>query len=182
MAASAIEKDYVHLLLKRVTAATAATPKVMIRNIADFERRLTDFNIAESLKDELTFRADIVILAIGENAAAPTNDDERERFTQAITALLDQLKQHGQPAIYVRSQFWPDQEKDRLLKQACETNGCIFVDLENAGAKPENSARAERDIKHDGVPGHPGDKGMAAIAEKLWAAIEHQEKLRTSVP
>ena len=46
MAASARDKDYVHQLLDRISKAAGGTPKVMIRNIADFERRLTDFNIS----------------------------------------------------------------------------------------------------------------------------------------
>ena len=44
MAASAREKDYVHLLIDRISNAADGTPKVMNRNIADFERQLTAFN------------------------------------------------------------------------------------------------------------------------------------------
>ena len=40
MAASAREKDYVHQLLDRVSKSSGGTPKVMVRNIADFDKRI----------------------------------------------------------------------------------------------------------------------------------------------
>jgi hypothetical protein len=171
MAASARDKDYVHRLLEHIAKAAGGTPKVMIRNIADFERKLTDFPIREDLKAELAFEADVVILAIGENAPSPTTDMARKQFSDALADLLTQLGQHGRPTVFVRSQFWPDAEKDRLLKQASDSAGAIFVNLEKLGIDPANSARAERQIEHAGVAGHPGDKGMAAIADKLWQAM-----------
>ena len=172
MAASAREKDYVHQLLARISRAAGGTPKVMIRNIADFERKLAGFNIREALKEELAFEADVVIIAIGENAASPKTDEARKQFSDAVGNLLDQLRQHGHPKIFVRSQFWPDAEKDRLLKKASDDAGGIFVDLGKLGLDPANSARSERSIEHAGVAGHPGDRGMAAIADELWRAMK----------
>jgi hypothetical protein len=119
MAATARETDYVHQLLKRISKEAGGVPKVLIRNIADFERNQTDFNIREGLKEELAFEADVVILAIGENAPSPKTDEARKRFEEALRGLLAQLGQHGHPKLFVRSQFWPDAEKDRLLKEAC---------------------------------------------------------------
>jgi lysophospholipase L1-like esterase len=172
MAASAREKDYVHLLLDKVSKAADGTPKTMVRNIADFERNLSEFNICESLKEELAFEPDVVILAIGENAAAPKTDDESTRFAKAVADLLAELKRHGRPTIFVRSQFWPEKEKDQLLKTACTDAEGIFVDISKLGHDPSNAARSERQFEHDGVAGHPGDKGMAAIADELWKAIK----------
>ena len=59
----------------------------MIRNIADFERKLTDFDIREALKEELAFEADVVILAIGENASSPKTDEARQRFADALKRI-----------------------------------------------------------------------------------------------
>lgn len=172
MAASALDKDYVHLLLDRISKAAGGMPKVKIRNIADFERNLGDFNIRETLKEELAFEADVVILAIGENASAPKTDEDRAKFATALSNLLDALKQHGHPTLFVRSQFWQEAEKDRLLKQACADAGGNFVDIGPLGLVEANYARAERQIEHAGVAAHPGDKGMAAIAQELWKAMQ----------
>ena len=177
MAASAREKDYVHRLLDRISKEAGGVPKTMIRNIADLEREQTGFNISEGLKDELAFEPDVVILAIGENAPSPTTDEARKRFADALRDLLAQLGRHGHPKVFVRSEFWPDAEKDRLLKQACDDAGGVFVDLGKIAADPKNSARSERQIEHAGVAGHPGDKGMSAIADELWAAMKKVGKV-----
>lgn len=178
MAASAIEKDYVHILLGKWKQATGKTPVSMVKNIAEFERNLDEYVISEQLKDELSFKADTIILAIGENAATPKNDEERKRFSTALDQLLKSLKENSAPTIYVRSQFWPDVEKDTLLKQAAERAGCVWVDLNQLGADPANAAKAERHFDHAGVAGHPGDKGMQAIADKIWQEIEKRAQTK----
>src|SRR5437868_4243223 len=53
MAASAGEKDYVHLLLGRIAEAAHGQPVSMVRNIAEFERQHAGFDIAARLKPEL---------------------------------------------------------------------------------------------------------------------------------
>lgn len=178
MAASSLEKDYVHILLGKWKKLTGKTPESMVKNIAEFERNPDEYVISEQLKDELSFKADTIILAIGENAATPKNDEERKRFSNALDMLLKSLKENGAPTIYVRSQFWPDIEKDTLLKQATERAGCVWVDLNQLGADPANAAKAERHFDHAGVAGHPGDKGMQAIADKIWQAIEKRAQTK----
>lgn len=172
MAASARERDYVHLLIDRISKSAGGAPKVMIRNIADFERQLTDFNIRKTLKEELAFEASVIILAIGENSSSPKTDEGRKQFSKAVSDLLSELKHQGNPTIFVRSQFWPETEKDRLLKKACIDAGGIFVDMGKLGNVPVHLAGSERHIEHSGVAGHPGDRGMAAIADELWKAMK----------
>jgi hypothetical protein len=48
----------------------------------------------------------------------------------------------------------------------------VWVDLKQLGADPINAASAERHFEHAGVAGHPGDKGMQAIADRIWDAIQ----------
>jgi len=177
MAASGREKDYVHRLLDRITKAAGGEPRVMVRNIADFERGLGAFNIRETLKEELAFEPDVIILAIGENASSPKTDEARTEFSTAFTNLLNELKQHGQPTIIVRSQFWKDAEKDSLMKKASIDAGVRFLDISQLGSEPNNFARAERQIEHAGVAGHPGDKGMQALADALWDALKQAAEI-----
>jgi len=58
-----------------------------------------------------------------------------------------------------------------VLRQVCQEAGGIFVDAGPIGRVPANAARAERFFKHDGVAGHPGDRGMKAIADAITQAI-----------
>lgn len=172
MAASAEDKDYVHLLTSQIAKAAGSKPEVKVKNIADFERRLTDYKLADELKEELAFEADVVVIALGENTAALKTDAAKAQFETAFANLFTELKQHGQPTIFVRSQFWQDADKDRLMKKGCEAVGGTFVDISKLGFDESNYARAERKIEHAGVAGHPGDKGMQALADALWKAIQ----------
>ena len=172
MAASAKEKDYVHLLTNRMTKAVGGTPQVKIKNIADFERKLTDYNLSENLKQELEFNADLIIIALGENASRLKTNEDKERFRAAFTDLFAELKQRGQPTIFVRGQFWADADKDLLMRETSEAAKGIYIDISKLGSKPSNYARAERKFKHAGVAAHPGDKGMQEIAAAIWTAIE----------
>jgi len=177
MAASAKEKDYVHLLTAEIGKLTGSKPEIKVRNIADFERGYGSFDIEKDLKDELHFQADLVIVAIGENVAELANDEARDKFAAAFANLLSILKEHGQPTIFVRSSFWPHPVKDDILRKASADAYVTFVDIATIGRDPSNAARSERKIEHAGVAGHPGDRGMKAIADELFTAIRRKAGL-----
>ncbi len=172
MAASALEKDYVHLLTAQMATAAGGKPEVRVKNIADFERNLEAYNLPEGLKDELAFQADLIIVAIGENASALTTDEAKARFKTSFAKLLAELKHHGRPTLIVRSQFWADAAKDERMRQGCLDAGGVFVDISKLGSDEANYARSEQKFEHAGVAGHPGDKGMQALADELWKAIQ----------
>lgn len=176
MAASTREKDYVHLLLSQIAKAAGGKHAAKIKNIADFERQLAGYNVKEELKEELAFEANVVIVAIGENVAPLETHEAKQQFRAAFASLLSELKQHGKPALFVRSNFWANPAKDEILQQVCEEAGGVFVDNRQLGGDEANYARSERKIEHDGVAGHPGDKGMKAIADALWKAIEQRAR------
>lgn len=176
MAASSEAKDYVHLLTGKIAAAAGGEPQVRVKNIAAFERTLDQYDVATELKEELAFRPELVIVAIGENVAALKEDADRDRFRMSLDALLKAINAAGARKILVRSNFWVAPEKDAILRESATAAGATFVDLGELGRDPSMMARSERKIEHDGVAGHPGDKGMKAIADALWAAIEAEAK------
>jgi hypothetical protein len=169
MAASAADKDYVHLLSDRISIAAGARPEVLIQNVSEFERHYDTYPVDAGMRKGLDFKADVVIVALGENVPALSTEESKVR--QAMSALLAALKKSSNPAIFVRSSFWPDQAKDEILKQACEEAGGIFIDISSLSKDESNYARSERTFEHAGVAAHPGDNGMKAIAEALWKAI-----------
>jgi len=169
MAATALEKDFVHL----VTAGLAdRKPEIRLKNIADFERNLATYDVEAQLKAELDFKPTLVILAIGENVAALQTDEAKALFKTSLQKLLGALKAAGKPSILVRSCFWEDKTKDAILREACAAAGGTFVDIAALGKDESNYARAERKIEHAGVAAHPGDKGMKAIADAILAALK----------
>ncbi len=181
MAASAQDKDYVHLLLGRISEATGRKPEAMIENIAEFERNHATYDVGSALKKPLEFNADLVILAIGENVPALASEEARNRFRDAVVGLLSALRKRGEPVILVRSCFWPDKTKDAVLRDACGKAGGVFVDISDLGKDESHAARSERQFAHAGVAAHPGDKGMKAIADALWKAIQERAALKTGV-
>lgn len=178
MAASTQEKDYVHLLLAQIAKSADGKPTAMVKNIADFERRLDGFNVNEGLKQELEYEADLIVIAIGENVPELSTDEAKAKFRTAFDGLLTELKQHGRPTLFVRSSFWANPTKDEIMKNACENAKGVFVDIGKLGSDEANYARSERKLEHAGVAGHPGDKGMLAIADKLWSAIKNEPSLQ----
>lgn len=171
MAASAAEKDYVHLVTQGLAARAGTAPEVMVRNIADFERGYAGYDASARLQDAIQFEADLVVLAIGENVPALKSPGDRAAFQAAVASLLAALTSGRRPVVIVRGGFWSDAAKDGALKQACAAAGGIFVDLGALGKDERNYARSERPFKHAGVANHPGDQGMAAIAAAILAAL-----------
>jgi lysophospholipase L1-like esterase len=171
MAASAEAKDYVHLVTKALADKSGSTPEVMVNNIADFERGFADYDIAGKLQKTIDFEADFIILAIGENVPGLKTPEDQAKFKSAVTKLLTTLKAGRNPTIVVRSCFWANAAKDEALRQACAAVGGLYVDISSLSKDEKNYARSERSYKHAGVANHPGDQGMAAIAEAIVKAL-----------
>lgn len=175
MAASAAEKDYVHLVVDAVTRKRGSPPEFRVANVVEFERDFEHYDLAK-LKDLVDFRADTVIVAIGENVPALKTEVAKIKFKESAVRLLTQLKGNRSVALYVRSCFWADTTKDALLKEACTAAGGVFVDISALDKDKGNFAKSEREIAHAGVARHPGDKGMRAIADAIVAALEKTSK------
>jgi alpha-galactosidase len=172
MAASSLDKDYVHVVTKALATKYGATPVIMVKNVADFERNHVGYDIAGKYADAAAFKADLVILCIGENVAALKTPEAQAKYQEQVTALLKTLKSNPKTAIIVRSSFWPSEATDSAMRKACEAVGGTFVDISALAKDERNYARSERPYKHAGVANHPGDRGMAAIAEEIMKAVK----------
>jgi alpha-galactosidase len=171
MAASAEAKDYVHVFTKSLSDKQGSAPEILVKNIADFERAYQGYDFAAKLKEAINFQADLIVLAIGENVPALKTPEEKAKLQEAVTKLLTTLKGDRKPVILVRSGFWANAAKDEALRGASEAVGGIYADISALAKDKSLFGRAEREFKHDGVANHPGDKGMAAIAEALMKAL-----------
>jgi hypothetical protein len=172
MAATSEDKDYVHIVTKSLAAKHGAQPEILVKNVADFERAHVGYDIAGKFADAAAFKADLIILCIGENVAALKTPEAQADYQTQVTALLKALKTNPKAAIIVRSSFWANPAKDSAMRQACEAVGGTFVDIGALSKDEQNYARSERPYKHAGVANHPGDCGMAAIAEAIVKAVK----------
>jgi hypothetical protein len=172
MAATSLDKDYVHVVKKALSAKQGITPTIMVKNVADFERNHVGYDIAGKFADAAAFKADLVILCIGENVAALKTPESQAKYQEQVTALLKTLQANPKAQIIVRSSFWANTAKDGAMRKACEAVGGTFVDISALSKDERNYARSERPYKHAGVANHPGDRGMAAIAEEIVKAVK----------
>lgn len=171
MAASAADKDYVHVFADLMTERLGRRPEIFVKNVVSFERNLATCDIAALLEKALEFQPDLVVLAIGENVPRPKTDADRALLAEKTTQLLSLLRGRSNPTILVRSCFWANDAKDAALREACRNAGGIFVDISALCKDEANYARSEREYSHSGVARHPGDRGMRAIAEALYRAL-----------
>ena len=171
MAASTEEKDYVHLVTGALAKHTGSTPEIRVRNIADFERNYATYDVDAEMKELFAFDPDLVVLAIGENVPGLGSEEAKAQFKAGVLKILKGTLARRRPLVVVRSCFWADAAKDQMLREACQEASGIFVDAGPLGKDESNFARSERAIKHGGVAGHPGDKGMQALADAVIQAI-----------
>jgi len=176
MAASSRDTDFAHVLHSQLRKASQGEPQLLVLNLADFERKQTDFDFELGLKESLEFEADIVIVAVGANAPALETEEARKRYRAAFEQLLNRLQQKKPTALIVRGEFWPDPEKETIMREVCENAGGTYVPLPNLNNDPANLGSADQKFEHAGVAGHPGDQGMRLIADELWKAIERMSK------
>lgn len=176
MAASTGDKDYVHLVLRAIAETAGKEPLSRVANIADFERRFESYDIDTSLRKDLAFKADLIIVAIGENVPALTTEHQKVTFKARLVQMLTTFRENGSPVIVVRSCFWPNRVKDSILEEACKEVGGLFVDMSPLGKDAANRAGSERKFSHQGVASHPGDRGMKAIADAILKALRKGSK------
>ena len=123
------------------------------------------------MKEVIDFKADLIILAIGENVQGLKTPEDKAKLQSAVVKLLTAVKAGRQATVLVRSSFWASAAKDEALQQACTAVGGIYVNITSLSKDESLYARSERPFKHAGVANHPGDKGMAAIADALVKAL-----------
>jgi alpha-galactosidase len=182
MAASSEDKDFCHVLLRHFTEANqGVAPQMLIENVANFEREHTtiELDAIDSIAKCVAMKPEIFVLAIGENVPNLDTEESRNLFRDKVIALLKRIQEGSHPMIVVRSSFWPRECIDVPLKQACEAVGGVYVDIHELSVE-ENFARSERQIQHEGVAAHPGDRGMKAIADAIWKAIQEQKAAQKS--
>jgi hypothetical protein len=127
--------------------------------------------VDEKLRDFFAFDPDLIVLAIGENTPALDTAKAKAQFKAGVMSLLRCAMAKRHPLVVVRSCFWANPAKDEVLNEAAAEAGAIYVDAGPLGRDPANAARSERSFNHAGVAGHPGDKGMKALADTIVQAI-----------
>ena len=166
MAASSPENDYVHIIKSRVSeqdddaAFCVCQASVWERTYKENE----PYKIYEPARD---FDADIIIMRVIENCSAAEFDPEI--FIEAYKEFIAYLDKSGKAKVILTTGFWKH-PGDEMIKKASTELDYPYIYLGDLGE--DDSMKAIGLFEHAGVAAHPGDKGMLAIADRIWDNIK----------
>ena len=161
MAASAPEKDYVHLCRAQISKDHPDAAYCICRagrwemNWKDGERVFGEYEKARE------FGADVIIVRFIENCA---KDGDPADFYKAYEKYIDFINGTGKAKVILTTGFWTHPMDDAIRAYGA-AKGYPVVELGDLGKKPEMKALGL--FEHKGVAGHPGDLGMEAIAGRI---------------
>lgn len=172
MAASTVEKDFVHQIAAELDANMYAY------NFYAWEMTGHDRGESLSLLDDLlSDQLDLVTIQLSENVL------ELSTFQSDFEELIRYIQKNASNAkIIVIGDFWDTEQKDEMKKKACAATGVHFVSLDDIkglkeyqcgmGAVVYDEQGNSHVVEHDGTALHPSDEGMTWIAEKALEVIK----------
>lgn len=172
MAASAEEKDYVHVMMDAIRSAHSNAAfcicqgsqwEVNYRNGTEVFPR---YEIARE------FDADIIILRLVENTKVTAED--RELFIDQYGKMVDFLNRSGRAKIVITSGFWYH-PADAFIEEFAKSRDLPFVKLGDLGE--QDCMRATGLFEHSGVAAHPGDLGMKNIADRILDCMRQNKMI-----
>ena len=167
MAASAEDKDYVHILMSKI-GEVSGDAAYCICKAAIWERGYKDAaGLYENFKDARDFDADIIVMRFIENC--PSRDFEPETFKRELGVFLDYLNKSGRAQIIMTTGFWKH-PGDSQIREYANEHGLPLVELGDLGEKSEMKAIGL--FEHSGVANHPGDRGMQNIADRIFEKMD----------
>lgn len=169
MAASCIEKDYVHQTVQMLSKQYKSVG-FAIAQVADWEVKFDEVE-ADVWKEPYLgvseFHADVVVIRLGENIAS--NKLENKYLQQYIEEMIAFFGE-GCRQIIVTDCFWKREKLDNIFKVICDKKGYTFCQLSDL--YNDKKTMALEQFEHQGVALHPSDYGMELIAKRVTACVE----------
>ena len=166
MAASAPDRDYVHILTGRLQTLDPQVT-VEIYNGGPFERQFWTFDYG-TVRSVAAFKPDLVVMRIGENV--PTDAVTSRNFGAYYQRLVDSLTVRYAPVkVVCTTSFFDQPATSDVIRQVAAARKFYLADF--AGLVNDPSLRAAGLFTDAGVAAHPGDKGMLAIADLIWDKV-----------
>ena len=165
------DKDYVHLLVKRISNEKKVNIIYSLTNISDFERHFTEDDLDFSRFSEATVKnPDYVIFQIGENVS---KEEMLQNENVFINRYVNAVSYFEKSTKIICLPWWQDPEKNNLITQVAINSKAYLVDLSHLGngVDKQNYANSYKHYKQPGVGTHPGDYGMKNIADCLWTVF-----------
>lgn len=190
MAATAEDKDYVHLLK---SAIDSEYDNVVFKwkNISDFEKYFYDFSEIDTARfdDLVSYDADIIIAAFGANIKNSQNEGDSGFETENTFAaehyknIIDHFNPNGDAQVIAGITTLTSADNIAVIKAAAESNGYSVVDM-SALTATEYTAENYKSASVfganviSGVLSHPGDLGMQEMVSRLLPALKNAVEAR----
>ena len=167
MAASSVDRDFVHLILRRIREKYDENVSYAIAQVADYERGFFECTPADQYHSAKQFDADVILMFFGANV--PKSYDTMENPPKTFAFAYEDMRNYLASArstvfhsmgFYIRPVL--DDEKRSIAKKYGET----FIDITDIRSLPETH----------GMHNHPNDLGMQMLADRFWNAIENDVK------
>jgi hypothetical protein len=170
MAASSADKDFVHLLVKKLEEDKKHTIDLSIIPGYSIEKSFfneTDYKILDGVNGTY----DYIVLEIGDNIdfTNPLKATFQNRYHDVVDKLKIKLGKNG--VLVCLGKWWSSDVIDDQIRSACEAGKGKFVSLKLISSQIESKASHERQFSNAGVGGHPGDWGMQKISEVIFCAL-----------
>ena len=169
MAASWPCRDYVSRTVKGIEDLCGRRVEVRRRNLSEWERNLATYDVKGRLADLVAFKPDIVVISLGENVPSLKTEADQALFREKLSELATMFGDAG-AKIVIRSPFWRRVHMREICEEVAREVGAAYADLKGCGSD-DPSLLAIGSTNDSAVAGHPGDEGMARIAEVVLKAI-----------
>ena len=166
MAASAKEKDYVHLCMAEIEKKHPEAA-FCICQISQWEMNYKQgeetYPIYEYARE---FAADVLIFRAVENCSK--TGYEKEGFQQSLAGLMEYLNPGDRGEVLMTTGFWKH-PADEAIRAYAKDKGWELCELGDLGEQDEMKAIGL--FEHSGVANHPGDLGMQVMAERIMEKL-----------
>jgi hypothetical protein len=172
MAATAKEKDYVHVLWKLMKQKYGDMP-LCIAKAGYFERNFpqADKILPQRYTPARDFKAKWIVISIVDNVR-PKMAKEHS-FIKEYEKLVDFVNPDGKAKIIITTAWYPLKALNKDLIEFAKRRNITIVDI--GKIYHQEGMKATGLWKHAGVASHPSDKGMKALAEAYFQALTQQK-------
>lgn len=168
MAASAKEKDYVHVLESYINKVIPDASYCICQAYKwerDYPNGKEVYPIYQPARD---FNSDIIVVRMVENC--PWKNFDAVAFKREYVDFINFLNKSGKAKIILTTSFWKH-AADEIIEQVSVQTGWPLVKINDLGE--DDSMKAIGLFEHNGVANHPGDKGMKTIADRIFEVLKN---------
>lgn len=168
MAASKRENDYVHVTVELLKKRFGKV-NYCIANCGEWELNYYKDEILSEWKAARDFRADIIIIRIGENIWQARDKFREYPIEPHYEKMIEYFSFIPSARVILTDLFWHSKEIDETIYHVGKKKSYEVVHIGDLGEQEENMAIGQ--FWHSGVAGHPNDVGMKRIAERIVEKI-----------